>query len=237
MNRLVRSLAAPVLAAAVTLSAGVVAAGPASALACRDCGGSGDVPVPGPITTPPPAPAPQPIAKSGVGGDGNSYAWQGLNAPTDRFITVHTHTNPIDGHTAWWMDDTATVDRQTGLVTLSGTIEDDNWFGGYTGGVHVIGTDDYGNLLAQTSVNAAGVVDDPAWGVCGTWELVCSSSRSLGASLQMTGDFKDVTHLVVLNWHDGKNRLLDDLNYIASVFGAGKNAFTGITAILGALAG
>ena len=53
----------------------------------------------------------------------------------------------------------------------------------------------------------------------------------------MTGDFKDVTHLVVLNWHDGKNRLLDDLNYVAlSIFTAGKNVFTGAASVLSAFA-
>lgn len=224
MNRLVRTIAAPVLAAAVTLSAGLVAATPASAMNCLTCdpgtGGGGSTG--GTPSTP--------IPSSGVGGAGNSFGW-GPNSSTN-FLSVHVHTNPIDGHSAWWMDDTATLNRQTGQVQLSGTIEDDQLFVGYTGGVHVIGMDNYGNVLAQTSINAAGVADDPAWGVCGKWEF-CNYSRPLGAVLQMTGDYQDVTHLEIVNWHDQKNRLGDDLVALANLLGQVKNGIAAGQSIAG----
>jgi hypothetical protein len=147
----------------------------------------------------------------GVGGAGHAYAWEAASSPTARFITVHVHTNPIDGHTAWWMDTTATLDRTTGIVTWKNHTESDNWCAGFTGGVNIQGGDDQGNLIASAGTVVTAGVDGSQW-----WCGGGANSQDRAGTTQMTGDYRDVTELTVINWHDAHNRLNQDLATVKS---------------------
>lgn len=196
------------LTTAVTVGSAI----PAQALPALPCNrgcdnGGGDGTSGG---SPRPVPQPQPLSWSGSGGEGREYAWNGSSPEANR-ITVSVHTNPIDGHHAWWMTTTATLDKTTKDVQVSGTIQDDQWFNGFTGGVHVIGADDNGNILCQTGMASAdGAIRDPAWGVVGKLEAG-ASSRQMSARLTCNGATEKVTRLMVVNFHNPRNRINDVL--------------------------
>jgi hypothetical protein len=221
------------LAVGAIAGGALAAAGPASAH--RICP-PGTVWVAGdntcePMDPPPPPPASGPGAgsgtQSGSDGTGNEFGWNERQAAS-QFVTNEVHTNPIAGHSAWWMDTTATLDTTTGILSFSSHIEDDNWFGGYTGGVTIFGTDQKGDILAvtpQSTVLQAGV--------CGEWEF-CGNYQNATGQVLMTGDYHDVTDLVIVNWHDVHNRLTDDLNQLGSVLQAAGTVATSVVTIVNA---
>jgi hypothetical protein len=73
-------------------------------------------------------------------------------------------------------------------MTWNNHTESGNWLIGFTGGVNIVGLDTNGNLLGS----AGTVVTE---GVDGTWIGVNKQDRT--GTTQMTGDYKDVTDLVV----------------------------------------
>jgi hypothetical protein len=176
------------------------------------------------VPPPPPPPYSGPGAGSGTqegsDGTGNQYAWneRPIGNP---FVTVTVHTNPIDGHSAWWMETTATLDTETGGLSYKSHVEDDNWFIGYTGAVTIFGTDQKGDILATTPESTVTQA-----GVCGTWEKwLCGNFQEVTGGVHMNGDYRDVTDLVIVNWHDVHNRLGADLNQLGEVLSsAGKVA-------------
>jgi hypothetical protein len=222
MTKKIRALAAVAMSAALLAGAAITAATPAQALPCRNCDGNGGDGGNGGGDGVGGSGARSPLPWQGTGGPGNAYAWNGVGAG-ERYVTVEIRTSPIDGHHAWWMKSKATLDKTTGTVQITDTIQDDQWFGGFTGGTHVSGLDDYGNTLCQTSIEATpGESVDPRWGVVGKYEIG-ASSRPLTATLQCHGNSTDVTRLEIHNWHNARNRLSEVLAKINEIINTVKN--------------
>lgn len=220
-----------VAGASVALS--VVATGSAGALPCPTCGVHPPPPPPNSKPTPPPPPPPYSGPGAGSGtqegsdGTGNQYGWneRPINNP---FVTVTLHTNPIEGKSAWWMETTATLDTETGVLSYKSHVEDDNWFGGYTGAVTVFGTDQKGDILATTPESTVMHA-----GVCGTGEKwFCGNQQEVTGGVQMTGDYHDVTGLVIVNWHDVHNRLGEDLSQLGGILSSASTVATSVVALI-----